>query len=215
MSDPRVPHVSGRRRVNSCAAVGVVAAAAASPLAPWQLSVLIGWTTWSALLLVWIWIEITGCDAQHTRDRSTREDTTHGTAAAVMVTASVGSLAAVALGLAKARHASGASEVALTVGAVLAVLLSWFVLNSMFTLRYAHEYYRDTPGGIAFVGDEAPDYADFAYFAFTIGMAFAVSDVPIASRRIRRIALRHALLSYFFGAVIIGLTINVMAGFIR
>ena len=69
--------------------------------------------------------------------------------------------------------------------------------------------------GIAFPGEDQPDYRDFAYYAFTVGMSFAVSDTDVTSREIRRITLRHALVSYLFGTVIVGLTINVLATFIQ
>ena len=193
----------------------MLAGGAVAPFQPWQLAVLVGWLALSASLLGWIWYEVAGCDAEHTRLRSTIEDTTHLTANAVVVAASTVSLVAVAFGLAKARHVGHDLQVVMTVCAVAAVVLSWLVVHSMFTLRFAHEYYRGEPRGLVFPGGEEPDYVDFAYFAFTIGMAFAVSDVQIASRSIRRVALRQQFISYLFGAVIVGLAINVMAGFVR
>lgn len=190
---------SARLRVNVCAAIGLVAGLIAAPFSPWQLSLLIGWIGLTSSLLAWIWPEIIGCDAATTQARSTAEDNSRITAVAVMVTASVVSLVGVGFGLAKARHVDFAMEVALTVVAVLAVVLSWCVVHSMFTLRYAHQYYIAPVGGIEFPGDTdtahntAPDYRDFAYFAFTIGMSFAVSDTNVTSQVVRRITLRHAL----------------------
>lgn len=206
---------SARLRVNVCAAIGVVAGLVASPFSPWQLSLLIGWIALTGTLLAWIWIENLGCDAADTQARSTVEDNSRLTAVAVMVTASVISLVGVGFGLAKAHRVDVAMEVALTVVAVLSVMLSWFVVHSMFTLRYAHQYYTAPVGGIEFPGGEAPDYRDFAYFAFTIGVAFAVSDTNVTSQAVRRITLRHSLVSYLFGTVIVGLTINVIASFIK
>ena len=136
-------------------------------------------------------------------------------AVAVMLTASVISLVGVGCGLAKAGHVELPMEVALTVVGVLSVMLAWSVVHSMFTLHYAHQYYSEPVGGIDFPGDTAPDYLDFAYFAFTIGMSFAVSDPNVTSPVVRRMVLRHALLSYLFGTVIVGFTINVIAGFIH
>ena len=215
MNAPRTPHVSGRFRVNTCGLLGLAAGAATASFQPWQLAVLVGWLTLAASLLGWIWYEVADCDAEHTRLRSTIEDTTHLTANAVVVAASTISLVGVAFGLAKARHVGHNLQVVMTVCAVAAVVLSWLVVHSMFTLRFAHEYYRDESGGLVFPGGEDPDYVDFAYFAFTIGMAFAVSDVQIASRVMRRVALRQQFISYLFSAVIVGLVINVMASFVR
>lgn len=205
---------SARLRVNVSAAIGLVAGLIAAPFLPWQLSILIGWIGLTVSLLTWIWTEIIGCDAATTEARSTAEDNSRITAVAVMVTASVISLVGVGFGLVKARQVGFAMEVALTTIAVLSVVLSWFVVHSMFTLRYAHQYYIAPVGGIDFPGGEAPDYRDFAYFAFTIGVAFAVSDTDVTSQRVRRIVLRHSLVSYLFGTVIVGLAINVIAGFI-
>jgi uncharacterized membrane protein len=85
----------------------------------------------------------------------------------------------------------------------------------VFTLRYAHEYYTEPVGGIDFKTDEPPDYQDFAYVAFTIGMTFQVSDTDVQGRKIRRTVLKHSLLSYLFGAVILAVLINVIAGIVK
>jgi uncharacterized membrane protein len=83
-------------------------------------------------------------------------------------------------------------------------------VHAVFTLRYARLYYSGG-GGIAYHNNEAPDYGDFAYVALTIGMTFQVSDTDLTSRQIRRSAIRHALLSYLFGVVIVAMVINVVA----
>ena len=89
-------------------------------------------------------------------------------------------------------------------------------MHTVFALRYAHEYYTDPVGGIDFkTRDERPDYLDFAYVAFTVGMTFQVSDTDVQARRIRRTVLRHALLSYLFGAVILAVVVNVIAGVVQ
>jgi len=198
-----------------CAAVGVLAGAVAKPFAIWQMVMLIGWCAFAVALLGWVWFDVSGCDAAHTRERATTIDPTRISSISVVVIAGVMSLVAVGFGLEEAREQDGALAVALTILSLSAVVLSWLLVHTMFVLRYAHEYYTAPEGGIAFPGDEAPDYRDFAYFAFTIGVAFAVSDTQVTARKIRRIVFRQALVSYLLGAVIIGLAINVMAGFIR
>lgn len=99
------------------------------------------------------------------------------------------------------------------------VLFSWFLLHTMFTVRYAHLYHDHNKlhtgsevGGIEFPTDEAPDYLDFAYFSFVIGMTFQVSDVTVSSRAIRRFVLMHGLISFAFNTIIVALTINTLAG---
>ncbi len=95
---------------------------------------------------------------------------------------------------------------------VASVVLGWSVVHTVFSLRYAEPYYRGTPQGIDFNEDDAPCYTDFAYLALTIGMTFQVSDADLTTKEIRSTALRHALLSYVFGALIIATTINLIAG---
>jgi uncharacterized membrane protein len=97
------------------------------------------------------------------------------------------------------------------------VAVTWGVTHTSYTLRYAHLYYRDRgsgEGGLVFPGDERPCDLDFAYFAFTIGMCFQVSDVTIASRRIRRGALLHALLSFAYNTAIVAFTLNLVFGYL-
>jgi len=98
------------------------------------------------------------------------------------------------------------------------VVLSWTVVNTVYTLRYADLHYQSGAAGIAFgeePGQERPTYRDFAYVAFTIGMTYQVSDTTVRDRRIRRTVLAHALLSYLFGVVIVGGSVNLIAGLLR
>jgi uncharacterized membrane protein len=96
-----------------------------------------------------------------------------------------------------------------SVGSVAA---AWAVVHTVFTLRYALLYYGGPDGGVNFNQKEDPAYADFAYLAFTIGMTYQVSDTDLQTRPIRATALRQALLSYLLGAVILAVTINLVAG---
>lgn len=101
---------------------------------------------------------------------------------------------------------------------LLAVALSWILLHTIFTIRYAHLYHDHNKlktgtevGGIDFPGSEQPDYVDFAYFSFVIGMTFQVSDVSVSSRMVRRYVLMHGLISFVFNTIIVALTINTIA----
>jgi uncharacterized membrane protein len=94
-----------------------------------------------------------------------------------------------------------------------AVMASWFLTHSAYTLRYAHLYYRgDDVGGLEFPGGQPPDDLDFAYFAFTVGMAFQVSDVCVSDRLIRRNTLLHGLISFIFSTAILALCLNLIFG---
>jgi uncharacterized membrane protein len=113
---------------------------------------------------------------------------------------------------------SGAAQ-GLDVALVAATLLvSWLMTHVTFAMRYAHEFYaRDAGGpdidrGLEFPGEPKPDYMDFLYFSLVLGMTFQVSDVQITSRKLRRVATLHGLLSFLFNTVIVALTVNIAAG---
>ena len=206
---------SERRRVVISAIGGVATAAGVASFVPWQLALLAGWDTASAALVVWIWTGVARLDADATRRVATLEDNSRVASRAVVTVACIASVASVFAGIVKARQVGGALETVTTVAAVLAVALAWAATHTTFTLRYAHRYYDepDADGrGVSFPGSEQPTYLDFAYLAFTVGMTFQVSDTEITSRSMRSLLLRHAALSYLFGTIIVGITINVVAG---
>ncbi len=105
---------------------------------------------------------------------------------------------------------------------ITGILLAWFMVHTLYTFHYAHMYYDDAPDdntkdaeGLNFPGDEDPDYIDFAYFSFTIGCTFQVSDIEISSRLIRRSVLWHGLLSFALNTFAVALTINLIAGLMK
>lgn len=131
----------------------------------------------------------------------------------ILTSVAVAAIALVALvvELHGSKH-GGLLEIAL---AACTLLLAWLFTNTVFTLHYAHEFYGEGAGkhwGLDFPGTKEPDYWDFTYFAFCLGMTFQVSDVGISERAIRRVATAHALIAFFFDVVIIALTVNVVAG---
>ena len=203
-----------RRRLTASVVVGLVAGALASPLAAWQISILIGWCGAAVTFLVVAWATMLRADTERTRALAAREDDSRVAADLVVLAASVASLIGVGFILLKASTASGAAVVGMTGLGVVSVLLAWGIVHTVFTLRYADLYYLHG-GGIDFNDDKDPDYRDFAYLAFTIGMTYQVSDTDLQTRAIRRTALKHSLLSYLFGTAIIAVTINVVAGLAR
>ncbi len=168
----------------------------------------------AASFLAWVWWTIRGSDSERTARLAKTEDPSRTLADLVLVSASVASLLGVGFALIKASSAVGTTRALITAVAVLTVALSWLSVHAVFTLRYADLYYRGD-GGIDFHDDGAPDFGDFAYMAFTIGMTFQVSDTDVVSRPIRRTALRHALLSYLFGIAVIATTINAVASLLN
>ncbi len=120
----------------------------------------------------------------------------------------------VGFALHRANERTGGDELALVGVALLTVVLSWILVNTVFTLQYAHLYYNEPHGGVEFAEEGPPDYRDFAYVAFTVGMCYQVSDTSLSTRHMRRTALRHGIIAYMFGVVIVATTINIIASFL-
>jgi uncharacterized membrane protein len=186
--------------------VGLTVRGSVGPLA--------GYDAAAVVYVVRVWLHIWPLDAEATSKIAVREDPMRPAADLILLVAAVASLGAIAVAIVDSHSASGSTqhiEVGLGAGSVV---VSWLMVHTIFALKYAREYYRGegTEGGVKFDDDVRPPYSDFAYLAFTIGMTFQVSDTDFQTSEFRRLALRHALLSYLFGAVILGASINLVAG---
>jgi len=194
---------------------GAVAGAVASLLTPLSASILLGWDVAVLIYLAWTWSAVQGLDPEVTAQLANREDPSTPVADLVVIGAGTAMLAAVGFALAKAGEATGGMKAYLVTLGLVSVVLSWAVVHTVFALKYARAYYSEPAGGIEFNEDEPPNYIDFGYYAFTIGMTFQVADTNITSRAVRRTTLHHALLSYLFGSVLLGLVINVVATLLK
>ena len=197
-------------RILVAAVVGVGVALAVGNTVGWRFA-LAGWVVTAGVYVAWTRRILSGMDAEQTCQYVTREDPTRLVADVVIVTASVASLGGVGYVVAAGSH-TGARAIEAAVLGVLTVAASWFAVHTLFTVHYARLYYSDEPGGINFHDPEQPRFRDFAYLAFTVGMTYQVSDTEIGLTSIRATVLRHALLSYLFGAVVLAVTINLIAG---
>jgi len=199
-------------RVAVVSILGVGASLALNQTAYSAFALLWGWDLAATVYIAWIGITLFRLDASKTGDLASREDPDRLTVDLLMLLASIASLAAVAMGLTQATNAHGMEKTLQIVTYVCSVALSWALVHFTFTLRYAMLYYNEPKGGIDFHSNDDPCYFDFAYIAFTIGMTFQVSDTDVHSSLIRRAVLRHALLSYIFGTVIVATMVSVVAG---
>ncbi len=204
--------MKARTRLAACVAIGLGVLAALAAFTPWQVSVLGGWDTTALAFVVIVWFGVRGKDSAATEALAMREDDSRTSADLVLIAASVASLVGVGFALLKAAAETGPAHVIIIAVAVVSVVLSWASVHTVFTLRYALLYYTSPRGGVDFNESDQPRYSDFAYLSLTIGMTFQVSDTDLQTKGIRATALRHALLSYLFGAVIIATTINLIAG---
>lgn len=180
----------------------------------WEYAPVLGWAAACVVYIGWVWLAVGRMNADQTSAYATREHPTRRTADLLLLLASVASLFALIFVLVEAKATHGPVKVVLAVLAICSVVLSWLLVHTLFTLRYAELYYTGEDGGVDFNQEAPPRYADFAYLAFTLGMTFQVSDTDINSSEIRITALRHALLSYVFGSVILATTVNLIAGLI-
>ena len=168
-------------RLLGLGAVGAAAGVLLAFVAPWQLALLGGYLVAAVAYVATIARVIVRADGARTRHVSTREDDSRTTRGAVVTAASVASLLGALFALHKAKqNVPELQTLLLTALAIGTVIVSWLAINVDFTLRYAHLYYTDPVGGVDFNGAVEPDYRDFAYLAFTIGMTYQVSDTEPA-----------------------------------
>ncbi len=193
-------------------AVGIVVAVVTGLAGGWAYAAATGWAAACIVYILWVWIVVWGFDAAATKSHATREDPSRRVSDLLLIIASIAGVVAIVVILVGARQQHGLQQVALAVLAVASVALSWCLVHTLFMLRYARLYYRGTEGGVDFNQKEPPQYSDFAYLSFTLGMTFQVSDTNITDTFIRRTVLRHTLLSYLFGSVILATTVNLIAG---
>jgi uncharacterized membrane protein len=203
--------MNARRELLASGVYGLLAGVLVGALAAPDIGALVGWIVGAGTYIVVIWRKVWPMGAAQTAPLAEREDPTRGTADLILLGAALASLAAVGLELARAGDTSGTDEVLRIALGLSAIVVSWIVLHTVFMIRYARMYYAGEDGGIDFNQEEPPDFHDFAYLAFTIGMTYQVSDTTIRSAEIRRAALRHAILSFLFGTGILATSINLVA----
>jgi uncharacterized membrane protein len=173
---------------------------------------LVAWDIAVALYLVIVSRMMLRSDINRIRRRAAAQDEGRIAILGMVAAVALASLGAILVELvgAKAAHPSG-WNLAL---AALTILLSWAFTHIIFALHYAHEYYDENAhkgGGLNFPGDTAPDYWDFVYFSFVIGMTSQVSDVAVTSPAIRRVVAAHGIMSFIFNATLLALTVNIAA----
>ena len=203
--------VSGRPRLFSSAAVGLVVLAALP--GAWGLVTrqLIAWDVGIALYLGLVYELMARADVARIRQRAAVEDEGRIGILVLTVAAALASLGAIVVELGRT------TIPAASILATLTILLSWAMTHTIFALHYAHEYYSENGGkggGLQFPGDQEPDYWDFIYFSFVIGMTSQVSDVAVASRTIRRTVTAHGIVAFVFNAALVALTVNIAGNYL-
>jgi uncharacterized membrane protein len=203
--------VAARPRLFIAALVGLVAPAALP--AHWQIATkaLVGWDVGIALYLVLVYELMARAPVDTIRHHAAIEDEGQFGILVLSVAAALASLGAIVAKLGADTSGRHPAELVL---ATLTILLSWAFIHTIFALHSAHQFYGEDgegAGGLAFPGDDAPDYWDFVYFSFVIGMTSQVSDVGVRGKPIRHTATAHGILSFVFNTALLALTINIVA----
>jgi|ERR1700677_482988 len=214
----RLANADAHHRFFIAAALAVLMFVALSGRVSMMGHIFITWDFFSFCILVMVWIRMVSASPQSARRSARLQDTSYTAIFVFVVISACASLFALAVLLGSA--AKDLSRGMLTEHILLSVatvVTSWSLVHTVFALRYAHAYYRKAEsaehcGGLDFPGGAKPDYIDFAYFSFIIGMTFQVSDVQITSRSIRRLALIHSIVSFAFNMVILALAVNIISG---
>jgi len=207
--------VRTRPRLFVSSALGLAVIAILFATCDWRTptKLLVGWNLGIGLYLILAFSLMARSDVHRIRRRAANQDEGSIALLVLIVAAATASMAAIFVELGTTSGA--ARQPAQLILATSTILLSWAFIHSMFALHYAHEFYgngRDgIVGGITFPDDNEPDYWDFCYFAFTIGMCAQVSDATISSKTIRRTALSHSVISFVFNAALLALTVNIAA----
>jgi uncharacterized membrane protein len=200
---------SAKSKVILSALYGIAAFFISGSIFSWRVAPLLAWDTAALVYALWVWLSIWQLNGNLTSKHALREDPSKAVTDVVLLCGSVASLAAVGVVLAASQSNNKVWYAAM---GVASVVLSWIIVHTIFALRYAELYYFGSPGGVDFADTKEPAYPDFAYLAFTVGMTFQVSDTGFKNSQFRKVALRHALISYMFGTVIVATTINLIAG---
>lgn len=206
-----VTGVGALPRIGTALAAGLAAYLLSRATAPPGHAPLLAWVAASGSYLGWTWLVLRRVTAEATSADVTREDPSRTISHLVILLASLASVFGVAMMIASSSQQGSGATFEAVLG-LASVALAWLVVQTVYTVRYADIYYSAGGRGVDFNAPEGedPDYLDFAYLAFTLGMTYQVSDTNLTTKDMRRAVLRHTLLSYFLGAVVLAMTINLV-----
>ena len=210
------PRRAFTRAALACSVAGVVGLALSFGLhLPRWFALLAAWDAGGLTMLILAWHLIASASAEDTARQAAADDPGRTAVyALVLVTSAISLFSAVAL-VHRAKTMPGDEGGFLVALCLANVALCWGLTHTAFTLRYAHLYYREDEegvGGLEFPGGKPPSYFDFAYFAFTVGMCFQVSDATVSSPQIRRTVLLDAILSFAYNTAILAFVLNLVFG---
>ncbi len=206
--------VRARPRLFASGLFGLTVIALLPAVSRFATRLLVGWDAGVALYLALVYHLMAVSHVGHIRLRARVEDEGRTAILVLTATAALASLGAIVAELGSSSTAGSVRPPAHLILATVTIVMSWAFTHTIFALHYAHDFYQENGGkgsGLAFPGGEEPDYWDFVYFSFVIGMTSQVSDVAILSKPMRRTAAAHGIISFVFNAALLALTVNIAA----
>lgn len=214
---PWIIRIGAMQRLAAALAVAAAAFLAQPDSISWHTRAVVSWDLGVLVYLCLAWWLIARADPGMTRDHALGQDQSGYVIFLFVVGAACASIVAIGFVVSTIRELafwSRAWHLALTIDALIS---SWLVIQTVFAFHYARRYYavlhrrRATPADLLFPGDREPDYLDFAYYSFVVGMTSQVSDVAVTSRQMRRLTLIHGVLAFVFNIAVLALSINIIA----
>jgi uncharacterized membrane protein len=206
---------SAAQRLSIAVAAGLIATSIAWSVVEGVESMLIGWCALAGTNLVLAWMSIARASAEQTRISVQRLDQSNVVVLAIVVCSAIASLFGIALMMMTSHALPFVPRTIRIALGLLAVSLSWILIHTRFAFHYAHRYYGDHRSNgapvLGFPGAHPPDYLDFVYFSFVVGMTSQVSDVTVNTRSMRRLTLLHGIIAFGFNLVILAMCINTLA----
>lgn len=209
----RIAHLPAYARLGISIVVSVVVLLTLPSTLLLRLRLVAGWDAFALTALTLIWLTILKLEPAHIRKVAQTEDPSRTVSLILILFGATAALLAVLVLLQSSMTMQYMGKLTAIALALSAVMLAWFLIHTVFTLKYAHIYYGadEKPGGVEFPdGDDCPEYLDFAYFAFVIGMTAQTSDVTITSREMRRSVLLHGIVSFGFNTAVVALSIGTL-----
>ncbi|MDO8775597.1 MAG: DUF1345 domain-containing protein [Burkholderiaceae bacterium] len=186
-----------------------------------QLQGLLAWCVGALTYLVLAWWLAVEFDAARTRAHAQAQDQPGLLLFTILLLSVFASMAAITFMLQRVQELSTGQRLGHLTLSLMALAVSWLLMQTIFAFRYAHVYYQEElrghphGAGLEFPGKLPPDYFDFLYYAHVVGMTSQVSDVVVTSRQMRRMTLLHSVTAFAFNMLVLALSINVMAGAIQ
>jgi len=217
---PWIVRLSAPRRLAIVLAIAIATLAALEPLVRLHMRLLLSWNVGAMTYLGLAWTTVSRADPLMTRVRAQSHDQNGYVIFVLVLTAASASFVAIGFLVGDLRSLPFEQRLIHLTLSITALLLSWLLIQTLFAFHYARWYYSREEGstthrgGLRFPGDRDPDYLDFAYYAFVVGMTSQVSDVLVMTRQMRRLTLVHGVLAFIFNIAILAMSINIIGGVI-